>query len=204
MRNKTQAKLPRSRKKQVAIHSISAALSATAVVIFILGLSYVLVPFYQYFCQTTGFGGTVQNASPYANSAPPTAPPMGARSVGKKPITIHFNADTADGLPWNFQPSIDRVLVYPGDTALTFYIAQNPTNAAISGISTYHVSPPQVGIYFNKIQCFCYEEQRLKPNESIEMPILFFIDSEFEEDPKMRDVDTIILSYTLYQAAFNN
>ena len=89
MRNKTQAKLPRSRKNKVAIHSISAALSATAVVIFILGLSYVLVPFYQYFCQSTGFGGTVQNASP----------DKGANAVGKKPITIHFNADTADGLP---------------------------------------------------------------------------------------------------------
>lgn len=82
---------------------------------------------------------------------------------------------------------------------LTFYKAHNPTDTPISGVSSYHVSPPKVGAYFNKVQCFCYEEQRLKPNESIEMPILFFIDSEFEKDPRMRDVDTIILSYTFFR-----
>ena len=91
---------------------------------------------------------------------------------------------------------LTRVKIYPGDPTLTFYIAQNKTNEARAGISTYHVSPPKAGIYFNKIQCFCFEEQRLKPKESIEMPILFFIDPDFEKDPKMKDVDSITLSYT--------
>jgi len=84
---------------------------------------------------------------------------------------------------------------------LTFYIAHNKTNNPLTGIATYHVTPPKVGIYLNKVQCFCFEEQRLKPHETIEMPILFFIDTDFFKDPKMRDVDTITLSYTFYSCA---
>ena len=91
--------------------------------------------------------------------------------------------------------------VYPGDTALTFYMAENKTDEPVSGISTYNVTPQKAGTYFNKIQCFCFEEQRLKPHESIEMPILFFIDSDFLEDPKMKDVSTITLSYTFYRCS---
>ena len=90
--------------------------------------------------------------------------------------------------------------VYPGDTALTFYTAKNNTPEPIYGISTYHVTPPKVGIYFNKVQCFCFEEQRLKGNQSVEMPILFFIDPAFTQDPKMKDVDSITLSYTFYRS----
>lgn len=84
---------------------------------------------------------------------------------------------------------------------MAFYIAQNFSDQAISGISTYHVTPQKVGIYFNKIQCFCFEEQRLKAHESIEVPVLFFIDPDLENDPKMRDVDTITLSYTFFRSA---
>lgn len=95
---------------------------------------------------------------------------------------------------------MNKMIVYPGDTALTFYIAHNKTNDPITGISTYHVTPTKAGIYFNKIQCFCFEEQRLKPHECIEMPILFYIDSDFTKDPKMKDIDTITLSYTFFLA----
>ena len=78
-------------------------------------------------------------------------------------------------------------------------MVENKTNESISGISTYNITPPKAGVYFNKIQCFCFEEQRLKANESIEMPLLFFIDSDFLTDPKMKDIDTITLSYTFYR-----
>jgi cytochrome c oxidase assembly protein subunit 11 len=98
---------------------------------------------------------------------------------------------------------MNKIKVYPGDTALTFYIAKNTSDHAISGISTYHVTPAKVGIYFNKIQCFCFEEQRLKPNESIEMPVLFFLDADFKTDPKMQDVESITLSYTFYKSDFS-
>lgn len=102
---------------------------------------------------------------------------------------------------WVFKPTLQKIQVYPGDTALTFYIVKNNTPTAKSGIATYHVSPPKAGIYFNKIQCFCFEEQRLRANESIEMPILFFIDPDFEKDPKMQDVKSMTLSYTFFESA---
>jgi cytochrome c oxidase assembly protein subunit 11 len=99
-----------------------------------------------------------------------------------------------------FKSTIKSIEIYPGDPALSFYIAKNKSSEAITGISTYHVTPAKAGIYFNKIQCFCFEEQRLKGNESIEMPVLYFIDSDFNNDPKMQDVESITLSYTFYKA----
>lgn len=95
-----------------------------------------------------------------------------------------------------------KISIYPGDTALIFFVVQNVANDARSGVFTYHINPQKVGVYFNKIQCFCFEEQRLKAGETIEMPILFFIDPDFEKDPKMKDVDSITLSYALVEPAF--
>jgi len=117
-------------------------------------------------------------------------------------ITINLNADVQDDLPWTFKPTMNQIKVYPGDTALTFFIAKNTSENAISGISSYNVSPAKVGIYFNKIQCFCFEEQRLKGNESMEMPVLFFVDKDFVDDPRMLDVESITLSYTFFKSAF--
>ncbi len=91
-----------------------------------------------------------------------------------------------------------RLQVYPGDTALAFYLAKNETNAPITGVATYNVNPLKGGLYFNKIQCFCFEEQRLQPNEEIEMPVFFFIDPEVENDARFTDVDKIILNYTFF------
>lgn len=116
-----------------------------------------------------------------------------------KSITVYLSADNSQDLPWILKPSIPKVKVYPGDTALIFYVAQNLSNQAITGVATYNIVPAKAGIYFNKIQCFCFEEQRLKGNESIELPVLFFIDSEFLKDPKMNDVDSLTLSYTFFK-----
>lgn len=116
-----------------------------------------------------------------------------------KSITVYLSADNSQDLPWILKPSISKVKVYPGDTALIFYVAQNLSNQAITGVATYNIVPAKAGIYFNKIQCFCFEEQRLKGNESIELPVLFFIDSEFLKDPKMNDVDSLTLSYTFFK-----
>jgi cytochrome c oxidase assembly protein subunit 11 len=156
-----------------------------------LGLSYAAVPFYQIFCQTTGFGGTIQRAQALESPNLCDAPKQSC-------LTVQFNADTSPHLPWTFQPSQKKIQVYPGDTALTFYIAENQSNQNLTGISTYHVSPPQMGIYFNKIQCFCFEEQLLKSHEQIEMPVLFYIDKEFLNDPKMKNIKNISLSYTFF------
>jgi cytochrome c oxidase assembly protein subunit 11 len=119
-----------------------------------------------------------------------------------KQITVHFNADLSSNLGGaqlrTSKPTIQKIQVYPGDTASTPYIAHNRTNQPITGVSTYHVTPPKVGIYSNKIQCFRFEEQRLKPHETIEMPTPSLTDPDFFKDPKMRDVDTTTLPYTSY------
>jgi len=94
---------------------------------------------------------------------------------------------------------VHKIALYPGDTALTFYNVQSTANEAKSGIFTYYITPTKVGIYFNKIQCFCFEEQRLKAGETIEMPVLFHTDPDLEKDPKMKDVDSITLAYVLVE-----
>jgi len=101
---------------------------------------------------------------------------------------------------WNFKPQQYEIKVMPGETALAFYTAKNPTDKAVTGISTYNVVPFEAGAYFNKIQCFCFEEQQLNPHEEVDMPVFFYIDPEFTADPRMEFVDTITLSYTFFES----
>ncbi|KAM9119436.1 cytochrome c oxidase assembly protein COX11, mitochondrial isoform 2-T2 [Pangshura tecta] len=115
-------------------------------------------------------------------------------------IKITFNADVHASLHWNFRPQQTEIYVVPGETALAFYKAKNSTDKPVIGISTYNVVPFEAGQYFNKIQCFCFEEQRLNPQEEVDMPVFFFIDPEFAEDPRMANVDLITLSYTFFEA----
>ncbi|KAK4533684.1 hypothetical protein CCYA_CCYA18G4566 [Cyanidiococcus yangmingshanensis] len=195
-----------------------------------VGLSYASVPLYRIFCQVTGYGGTVQTGSGGSNGSwtSYTSTPEnsdGLNSVdpsvdGKlherrnrlerrerlrvrgdsKPINIRFNADVNAAMPITFVPRQSTVQVLPGEAALAFYTAQSQAKEDVVGIATYNVVPAKAGIYFNKIQCFCFEEQRFKAGEKIDMPVLFFIDREFYDDPRMVDVDTIILSYTFFRA----
>ena len=192
------------------IHSLIVTIYLISIVIVMIGFAYISVPLYQLYCQS--FGGTGNPFSIFGKNSHNIK--ISENSIGisnvsektqeiNKPITVYFHADSSEDLQnkWNFKPCLQKLQVYPGDTALSFYIAENKTDTAISGISTYNLTPSKVGIYFNKIQCFCFEEQRLKPNESVEMPILFFLDPEFEKDPKMKDVDVINLSYTFYKVS---
>lgn len=100
---------------------------------------------------------------------------------------------------WNFHPSQREVKLIPGETALAFYKVSNPSNKAITGVATYNVFPPKAGLYFSKIQCFCFEEQRLGPKEEIDMPVFFYIDPDFVKDPAMDAVNCITLSYTFFK-----
>ena len=104
----------------------------------------------------------------------------------------------SDVLPWKFIPQQREVRVLPGETALAFYTATNKSDADIIGVATYSVTPAQVAPYFSKIQCFCFEEQRLNAGETVDMPVFFFIDPEFVKDPTMKGIDTITLSYTFF------
>ncbi|XP_033117667.1 cytochrome c oxidase assembly protein COX11, mitochondrial-like [Anneissia japonica] len=157
------------------------------------GLSYAAVPLYAVFCQATGLGGQ-------ATKGHDTDKVESMMVIKNRQILIKFNADTAASMRWNFRPQQPEVKVYPGETALAFYSALNPTDKPIVGISTYNVVPFEAGQYFNKIQCFCFEEQRLEAHEQVDMPVFFYIDPEFAEDPKMAKVDIITLSYTFFEA----
>lgn len=116
-----------------------------------------------------------------------------------KLITVRFDSTVGDVLPWSFIPAQLDVKVVPGETALSFFTATNHSDKAITGVATYNVHPPKVGLYFNKIQCFCFEEQRLLPGETVDMPVFFFIDPEIMEDPQLRHVNSVTLSYTFFQ-----
>lgn len=176
--------------------SQSYALSLTALILLMWGLSYASVPLYRLFCQVTGFGGTTQMSE--------SLPSVEQHNTDGKNYIVHFNADVSDSLPWKFRPVQHEIIAHPGETVLAFYKITNPTDTSVVGISTYNVTPPQAGQYFHKIQCFCFEEQRLQPKESIEMPVFFFLDPEMVKDPKIQEINIITLSYTFFEVATEN
>jgi len=120
-------------------------------------------------------------------------------AAASREITVTFNADVSDGLPWRFTPTQRSVKVHPGQSTLAFYTAHNQSNTAVTGVSTYNVAPQQAGQYFNKVQCFCFEEQRLRGGERVDMPVFFYIDPEFATDPRMRGINNITLSYSFFK-----
>lgn len=114
-------------------------------------------------------------------------------------ITVRFDSTVGDIMPWSFVPTQLDVKVVPGETALSFFTATNHSDKAITGVATYNVHPPRAGLYFNKIQCFCFEEQRLLPGETVDMPVFFFIDPDYADDPQLSRINNITLSYTFFQ-----
>lgn len=164
----------------------------TGLGMFFLGASYAAVPLYKIFCQMTGFGGTTKRSDILA--AEKLTPREDAH-----PIRVTFDGGVSGMMPWSFRPQQRELVLVPGETALAFYTAKNMTDKPITGVATYNVYPPQSGVYFNKIQCFCFEEQRLKPHEEIDMPVFFFIDPEIVDDPSMTGVHNITLSYTFFK-----
>ncbi|XP_025954911.2 cytochrome c oxidase assembly protein COX11, mitochondrial [Dromaius novaehollandiae] len=175
------------RRNRTALTYIAAA------AVGMVGMSYAAVPLYRLYCQATGLGGTTGagGGSARIESMEP---------VQERVVKVTFNADVHASIHWNFRPQQTEIYVVPGETALAFYKAKNPTDKPVIGISTYNVVPFEAGQYFNKIQCFCFEEQRLNPQEEVDMPVFFYIDPEFAEDPKMAKVDLITLSYTFFEA----
>jgi cytochrome c oxidase assembly protein subunit 11 len=152
-----------------------------------LGMAFAAVPIYRLFCQKTGFGGTTQKAIQLSNE------------TTDRIINVRFNADVHRDLPWRFRPLQTQVRVRVGENALVFYESQSYSDRPIVGMATYNVTPDKAGIYFNKVVCFCFEEQQLHPHQRVEMPVYFFIDPKFADDPNMKDVETITLSYTFFE-----
>ena len=149
-------------------------------------LSYASVPLYKLFCQVTGYGGTTQQV---------TSP---SSQILDRKIKIRFDANTKPTLDWNFQPVQTSIDISVGQNALAFYQAENTGKDPVVGTATFNVTPEKAGVYFNKIDCFCFVEQLLAPQEAVEMPVSFFIDPDIVNDPNLDDVTTITLSYTFF------
>ena len=164
------------------------ALALGATVCGMVGLAYASVPLYQLFCQVTGYGGTTKVAE---------AVPGG---VSQHEITVTFNADTNRDLPWAFQPLQGHLTLRAGESALAFYRADNLSKAPLVGSATFNVTPQVAGAYFNKIDCFCFEERYLESGARAELPVQFFIDPAIADDPNTAGIRTITLSYTFFDA----
>jgi cytochrome c oxidase assembly protein subunit 11 len=163
-------------------------LKVLGIVLGMAGLSFASVPLYSLFCQTTGFGGT-----PIRSADLPA-------KVLERTVTIQFNADTDRAMPWIFKPEMREIKVHLGEKGLTAFHATNKASVPVGGTALYNVTPEKAGAYFHKIQCFCFNEQILGPGQDVSMPVLFFVDPAMNDDPNMRDVEVITLSYTFYRS----
>jgi cytochrome c oxidase assembly protein subunit 11 len=157
------------------------------VVAGMVGAAYAAVPLYNWFCRTTGFGGTTQ----VAERAPD--------HILDRTLTIRFDSNVTSGLPWKFQPEQNAIQVRIGEVATVRYKVVNEAAREIAAQAGYNVSPPTVGAYFDKINCFCFTEQRLKPGETREMTVVFYVDPSIVKDHDQDDLNTITLSYTFYR-----
>jgi cytochrome c oxidase assembly protein subunit 11 len=172
---------PPNRRRDILVAGACGAFAALMV-----GAAFAAVPFYNWFCRTTGFAGTPQVAS--------IAP---AHSLARK-VVVRFDANTTGGLPWRFEPEQNSVELRIGEVVTVNYVVTNESARETVGQASYNVSPPTVGAYFTKINCFCFTEQRFKPGETREMPVVFFVDPALAKDSEQDDLTTITLSYTMY------
>ncbi|MDE4134031.1 cytochrome c oxidase assembly protein [Phaeobacter sp. QD34_3] len=162
-------------------------LQLVGVVVFMGGLAWASVPFYDWFCRVTGFGGVTGVAE------------QGSDTILDKTITVRFDASKERDMPWQFKPVAREMEIRIGETGLAFYEAYNPTDKPVAGQASYNVTPYSAGAFFEKIACFCFEEQVLQPGERVQMPVTFFVDPEIVEDRDGKFVHTITLSYTFYE-----
>lgn len=168
---------------------VHTAIMLVGVVGGMAGMAWAAVPLYDLFCRVTGFGGTPLRAEAGID----------AGRVLDRTVTVRFDASTAGSMPWSFRPEETRRTVRLGETSLAFYQASNPTDRPVTGTATFNVTPPSVGGYFVKIDCFCFQEQVLAPGETIAMPVTFYVDPAIMDDPEARAVGTITLSYTFFE-----
>lgn len=158
-----------------------------AVVATMFGLAYASVPFYDWFCRVTGFGGATDVAE------------AGSDTVLDDTITIRFDGSLEKDMPWTFKPEVRTMELKIGETGLAFYEAHNPTDKPVAGSASYNVTPYQAGGFFSKIDCFCFEEQVLMPGETVMMPVTFFVEPDIVDDREGKYIHTITLSYTFYE-----
>ncbi len=153
-------------------------------------LSFAAVPFYGWFCRVTGYGGTTGTAE--------VAP--GADRILDRTITVRFDGNVAGGMPWTFAPVAREMTLRIGETGLAFFRATNTSGRVVAGTAAFNVSPDQAGAYFDKIDCFCFTQQILRPGETVDMPVSFFVDPAMVEDAEATFINHITLSYTFYES----
>lgn len=169
--------------------NLQVIVSCLAVIAVMCGIVAYSPTLYRMFCAATGYGGTTQRVA--ADSA----------AVSQQTVTVAFDANVAPGLNWRFAPVERSVTVHLGEQRLVYFSAENLDSAPAVAHATFNVTPQTSGIYFNKIQCFCFDEERLDPRQKVEMPVVFYVDPAFGKDPEMRGVSLITLGYTFFRSA---
>ena len=157
--------------------------------VLMLGLAYASVPLYRMFCQATGYGGTTQRAV------------IAPTQVLDRTVEVLFDANISGGLAWTFEPVQRSQTVKLGETSMAFFRATNHSDHRITGTATFNVDPQEAGVYFSKIQCFCFTEQTLEPGQTVEMPVTYFVDAGLASDKDAKSISRIVLSYTFFEKA---
>lgn len=173
----------------LAARKRNSAMMAGLLAASMLALGFAAVPLYRLFCQVTGFNGTTQRAT--ATIAP-------ARIVPGHTMSIRFDSNVSQALPWEFRPEHPTDTVTIGARDMAIFVAKNLSDKPVTGTATFNVTPSQAGAYFTKIQCFCFTEQTLQPGQEVRMPVLFYVDPKILNDPDNKDTQEITLSYTFY------
>jgi cytochrome c oxidase assembly protein subunit 11 len=171
--------------------NLNVVMALVGVLAFMVGLTFAAVPLYRIFCERTGFDGT-----------PIRADAAGERGKAiDRVVTVSFTGDVNQGMPWAFYPKQNKIEAQVGETYLAFFEAKNLSDKTLTGTATFNVSPEPWGPYFVKIECFCFTEQTLKPGESIEMPVTFYLDPALADDKLLKRMSDVTLSYTFFKAA---
>ena len=177
-----------ARTRQKPRRNGTTVLLLASVVAGMVGMSFASVPLYRLFCSATGYGGATQRAE----SAPDR--------VGAQLVQVRFDAQTAPGLDWEFRPLKDAIAVHPGEQSHVFFRAVNHSKSPVTARAIYNVTPTKAGIYFDKLQCFCFSNQTLAPGQSVDLGVVFFVDPDLLSDPGTSEVRSITLSYTMFRA----
>ncbi|MCB1681186.1 MAG: cytochrome c oxidase assembly protein [Alphaproteobacteria bacterium] len=178
----------RNDPKALAEKNRRLGLMVLGIVCLMVGLAYASVPLYSLFCRVTGYGGTTQVARALPDR------------ILDRTVTVRFDSNVSDTLDWDFKPEVRTITLHLGERGFIAFHARNRSNETVTGTALYNVSPAKVGPYFNKIQCFCFGEQVLGPEQDVSMPVVFYVDPAMDDDPNLKDVTDITLSYTFFKS----
>lgn len=174
------------REKRIARAIRNTGFACFGLALGMVGLAYASVPLYNLFCRVTGFDGT-----PLVGTQAP------AETLPRR-ITVRFDTNVAPGLDWSFVPETREVEARLGETRTVFFKVRNEGTRPSTGVATYNVQPGQMGAFFVKMKCFCFDEQTLRPGESMDFPVVFYIDPALAKDRSLDDLAASTLSYTYF------